>query len=238
MRWTPSPVAFLAGTFFGLQWTLGIVLSLLGVETLDAPSSTPVVRRDGAHPRRRHPRRLPSSRSSVPACGTSTSSSRRPSRYGLLVALFVGLTASSCASRRTSSSGPAARWRSVPSCSWPAYSPSASISYAPRARRQGEPRRLRTPIVAVRGDVGVRRPRRRHLFDGGRPPRMAQLLGEATGAHESRVWLRVSDELRPRGRGPPMPLPSPRDRSKGRSCPTTSRVRPSRSVTRKISSAR
>ncbi len=28
-------------------------------------------------------------------------------------------------------------------------------------------------------------------------PRMAQLLGEATGAHTSRVWLHVGDELRP-----------------------------------------
>jgi signal transduction histidine kinase len=28
-------------------------------------------------------------------------------------------------------------------------------------------------------------------------PRMAQLLGEATGAHASRVWLHVGDELRP-----------------------------------------
>ena len=28
-------------------------------------------------------------------------------------------------------------------------------------------------------------------------PRMAQLLGEATGAYESRVWLHVGDELRP-----------------------------------------
>ncbi|MGH2671916.1 MAG: ATP-binding protein [Actinomycetota bacterium] len=28
-------------------------------------------------------------------------------------------------------------------------------------------------------------------------PRMAQLLGEATGAHSTRVWLRIGDELRP-----------------------------------------
>jgi signal transduction histidine kinase len=34
-------------------------------------------------------------------------------------------------------------------------------------------------------------------------PRMAQLLGEATGAHTTRVWLHVGDELRPEVTWPP-----------------------------------
>ena len=40
-------------------------------------------------------------------------------------------------------------------------------------------------------------------------PRMAQLLGEATGRRTARVWLRVGDELRRGGMpGPPMPRTS------------------------------
>ena len=69
-------------------------------------------------------------------------------------------------------------------------------------------------------------------------PRMAQLLGEATGAHASRVWLHVGDELRPEVSWPADAPAVAAHPFEGGSCPTTSRARHSRSATKASSSAR
>jgi signal transduction histidine kinase len=193
MRWI-AYVAFLAGTLFGLQWTLGIVLSLLGFDSLDPFFNT-----------------LFGATALTLAVGVPAAYLiaifryglwnldvvvKKTVQYGLLVALFTGLVGLVLFLASSLIVGAGGTLEVGPILLVAVVLAVGFNLLRSRARRWAN--RIvygkRSTPYEVLSEFSDRVGGSYSIDDV--LPRMAQLLGEATGANTTRVWLRHGDELR------------------------------------------